>query len=248
MYTVYIVDDEELIVNEIVELVPWMDNNFTVVGYSTDPLFALQDIKRLKPDVVFSDLKMPGLNGHELMAEIIEAGINSEFVMLSAYGTFDDARTFFKQEGFDYLLKPMQINEVSMVLVNLHKRLVVKKADRDLGGVSTGINTDDNISQIVNWVGENFTQKITLEDLSKKFGLSPNYICTRFSQAVNNSLTGYITRLRMEQASLYIKEGNLSMKEIAEKVGFNDYYYFNKVFKNYYDMTPTEFLKESRKV
>lgn len=248
MFTVFIVDDEELIVNEIIEKVPWLDNNFSVAGYSTDPVKALDEIKRLKPDVVFSDLRMPGLNGHELMAEILEAGIDCEFVMLSAYGTFDDARTFFKQEGFDYLLKPMQINEVSMVLVNLHKRLVVKKTDKDINIVFDRSNTDDNITQIVNWVRENFNQKITLEDLSKMFGLSPNYICTRFSQTVNNSLTGYITRLRMEQASLYIKEGYLSMKEVSEKVGFNDYYYFNKVFKNYYDMTPTEFQKESRRV
>jgi YesN/AraC family two-component response regulator len=55
------------------------------------------------------------MDGHALMKHLHEMNLDSEFVMLSAYGNFEDARTFFHQEGFDYLLKPVQVEEVQLV-------------------------------------------------------------------------------------------------------------------------------------
>ena len=127
MWKVFLVDDEEIILNQIVQTVPWMDNGFEVVGMDTNPDKAVARILELKPDVVFSDLRMPQLDGHSFMRTIREAGLDVEFVMLSAYGTFEDARTFFQQEGFDYLLKPMQIQKVQLVL----EKLAGKLAKRD---------------------------------------------------------------------------------------------------------------------
>lgn len=127
MYSVFLVDDEDIILNQTVRTVPWMDNGFEVIGTETNPKKAVERVLELKPDVVFSDLRMPRLDGHLFMRTVRENNLDTEFVMLSAYGTFEDARTFFQQDGFDYLLKPLQLQEVQLVLEKLAGKLARKR-------------------------------------------------------------------------------------------------------------------------
>lgn len=238
MFKVFLVDDEELILKQIELTVPWMDNGFEVIGTETDSKNAVERVLELKPDVVFSDLKMPYLDGHTFMKTVKESGLDTEFVMLSAYGTFEDARTFFQQEGFDYLLKPLQIPEVQLVLEKLANKLTIKypqKADK----------ADETINpafaDLVEYVKTHFTEKFTLEQLGKKFGLSAGYICSLFARYYNTTLTCFVTKERMEHAAILINSSNFSLKQIANECGYKDYFYFNKVFKGFYGMSPSDY-------
>ncbi len=240
MYKVFLVDDEELIVKQIVDSVPWMDNGFEVIGVETNPKRAIEKVVQLKPDVVFSDLKMPLLDGHELMKLIRESGVKTEFVMLSAYGTFEDAKTFFHQEGFDYLLKPLQLEEVQLVLEKLAGILAVKRPQKE-------VTVEDNINpaflELIAYVKVNFTKKLTLDKLGKSFGLSAGYICNLFARHYNTTLTCFITELRMKKAVELIESSNDSLKNIAFECGYSDYFYFNKVFKGYIGMAPSQYIQ-----
>ena len=93
MYTAYLVDDEELILDELIRTIPWMDNGFEVIGHNTSPNKALEEIEALAPDVVFSDLKMLGMDGNELIRSLKEDGVEAEFVMISAYDSFEKGRS-----------------------------------------------------------------------------------------------------------------------------------------------------------
>ena len=69
---------------------------------------ALQIIKEQDFDAVFCDIKMPDMDGNELMKQLKERGVTDpEFVMISGYDDYSDVREFFKQSGFDYILKPV---------------------------------------------------------------------------------------------------------------------------------------------
>lgn len=240
MFTVFIVDDEELIVNQIKNDVPWMENGFEVIGTQTDAIKALELIKSEKPDVVFSDLKMPNLDGHALMKAVRDSGMETEFVMLSAYGTFEDAKTFFMQEGFDYILKPLQLQEVDLVLERLANRLSKKYPQK--------VEPDDTINpafaELVEYVSVNFRDKFTLEQLSRKFGLSAGYICNLFAKHYNTTLTCFVTEQRMKMALNLMQERKLSLKSIAAECGYKDYFYFNRVFKGYYGTAPSKYFEE----
>ncbi len=247
MWKVFLVDDEEIILKQIEQTVPWMDNGFEVVGMDTNPDKAVARILELKPDVVFSDLRMPQLDGHSFMRTIREAGLDVEFVMLSAYGTFEDARTFFQQEGFDYLLKPMQIQEVQLVLEKLAGKLAQKRPFKAVTG-----ENDENDSYSINpaflkliqYVRDRFTEKHTLSQLSKKFGLSAGYICNLFAQCYNTTLTRFVTKVRMEHAVLLMKDKSYSLKNVAIECGYTDYFYFNKVFRGYYGVAPSQYTDD----
>ena len=241
MYKVFLVDDEDMILKQIADTVPWMDNGFEVMGMETNPKRAIEQIVKQKPNVVFSDLKMPQLDGHVLMKEIREYGLETEFVMLSAYGTFEDAKIFFHQEGFDYLLKPIQPDEVQLVL----EKLAVKLSEKY---PSTGVTADENVNpaflELIDYVKNNFTQKLTLDKLGKQFGLSAGYICNLFARYYNTTLTCFITEMRMEKAIELISNETDSLKNIASKCGYSDYFYFNKVFKGYKGIAPSQYMKQ----
>lgn len=241
MFHVYVVDDEELILSEIVTTVPWMDNGFTVCGFSTSASQAKEEILALKPDVVFTDLKMPSMDGIELMT-CLKGELECEFVLLSAYGTFEDSRSFFLNKGFDYILKPLEQNDMSFLLQKLYKKLV-----RIKGGEPTtedaGINPE--FLKLIIYVKENYRESISLKMLSKQFNLSANYICNLFAKHQEQTLTRFISELRMQEAARLIKEGKEPFKVIGLEVGYADYYYFCKVFRDYYGMSPSEYRKSS---
>lgn len=242
MWKVFLVDDEEIILKQIEQTVPWMDNGFEVVGMDTNPDKAVSRILELKPDVVISDLRMPKLDGHTFMRTLKEAGLDVEFVMLSAYGTFEDARTFFQQDGFDYLLKPLQIQEVQLVLEKLAGKLAKKKPFEAEIGVNDGSAVNPAFSELIQYVRSHFAEKFTLALLSKKFGLSAGYICNLFAKCYNTTLTGFVTKVRMEHAVELMKDKSYSLKNVAIECGYIDYFYFNKVFRGYYGVAPSQYV------
>lgn len=242
MYRVFLVDDEEITLTQTAERVPWMENGFTVCGMECDPVRAVERIVQEKPEVVFSDLKMPRMDGHELMRRVREHELYPEFVMLSAYGNFEDARKFFKQEGFDYLLKPISMDEVEILLENLTRRLSAKypanTEDED-----SEPNAHECFDSLVEYLRHNFNEYQTLDKLGKQFGISSSYICSQFTNRFNTSMKCFLTKLRMDEAVRRIHDGE-SFKSVATACGYNDYYYFSKVFKGYFGVTPSEYKEQ----
>lgn len=238
MFTAYIVDDEQISIDELLKSVPWMDNGIEVCGTNTNPRIALEEIMSAKPDVIFCDLMMPEYDGNDLIQKVREADIDAEFIMISAYDNFHDTRRFFRQEGLDYLLKPVQEEEMQIVLERLVTRIAKKKPVRRQNDETGTVAIFHNIAE---YLKENYQKKITLELLSKQFGLSANYICNLFSDYFRQTLTSYLTELRMEAAGEQILGTSKAFKEIAIECGYTNYIYFCRVFKEYYKMTPSQY-------
>lgn len=237
MHTAYLVDDEALILDELINTIPWMDNGFEVIGNNTNPVNAIIEIECLKPDVVFCDLRMLEMDGNEMIRQLKLNGNDCEFVMISAFDNFENVRAFFQQSGFDYVLKPVQIEDIQMVLERLSLRLKEKKPDVD----SIDAPTDNKcFNSLLAYIDNNFSSKITLEMLAKQFGFSKNYICNLFSKYYGSSLTCYLTEKRMDYAKFLLNDKNLLLKDIAKSCGYGDYVQFYKVFKEYYGISPKE--------
>lgn len=236
MLSVYLIDDEKLILNEIIDMVPWLDNGFEVIGSNTDPEKAFEEIMELKPDVVFCDMRMPKMDGNELISKLRAEGNQAEYVIISAYDDFESVRAFYKQDGYDYLLKPVKADNIQMVLMEIAEKLSGQKNDKALHQVvdNAGFN------QMVEYINAHFTEKITLALLSDKFGFSKNYICNLFNKYYKIPLNLYLTNLRMEYAMDLLKDKSIMIKEVAHMTGYNDYYNFFRVFKKKCGMSPKE--------
>ena len=234
MYNVFLVDDDALILEELINMVPWEDHGFELAGSATDPFRALEMIPALPCDVVFCDLKMPGMDGNELIRRLKAAGVKAEFVMISAYDSFENVRAFFQQSGYDYILKPVRNDDIQMALEGLNERLSRNNPAPE------ALTENPDFNKVIAYVNVHFADKITLSLLSKEFGFSKNYICTLFQKHFNQSLSLYLTKLRMAQAEKLLKDKTILIKEVAARSGYSDYYHFFKVFKSHYGVSPKE--------
>ncbi len=243
MFTAYLVDDEELILDEFIRTIPWMDNGFEVIGSNTNPKKALVEIVSLKPDVVFCDLKMIGMDGNELIKLLREQNVGCECVMISAFDQFENVRTFFQQSGFDYILKPVQQDDIQMVLEKLVLRLKEKNPKEKEESESSEHSYFD---AMIAYINENFASRISLDLLSRQFGFSKNYICNMFSKYYGTSLTCYLTEKRMLHAKELLRDKTKLLKDIAIECGYNEYVQFYKVFREYYKIAPKEMMEQQQ--
>ena len=116
MYKVVIVDDEKIIRETIHSLINWEEYDLEVVGTCADGISALDCIMDEYPDIVLTDIRMPGMSGLDLIRRVQELALNVEFIILSGYSEFEFARTAMKYGVKHYLLKPCNENEIVRIM------------------------------------------------------------------------------------------------------------------------------------
>ena len=121
MYSILIVDDEQIIRDGLRTIIDWEDIGFYVAGTATNGLQALEFIQENPVDVILADIKMPGMSGLELSKEIEKLYPSIRIVILSGYDNFEYARTAIRNRVFSYLLKPCREEEIEDVFSRLHK-------------------------------------------------------------------------------------------------------------------------------
>lgn len=125
MNTVYIVDDEGIVLDGLVHWVDWKKIDVKVLGTATSGTTALNDILYLKPDVVITDIRMPGKDGLELIEEVQKTLPQTEFIVLSGYNEFAYAQRAIHYGVKEYLLKPVEEEKVLQVV---EKALLERKS------------------------------------------------------------------------------------------------------------------------
>ncbi|MFC5467957.1 response regulator [Cohnella suwonensis] len=126
MHTVLIADDEPWVAYGIKELVDWESLGFTVIGVAYNGLSALETIMDKKPEVVISDIRMPGLDGIELLERIHQHDLSCKVILISGYSEFEYAQKALRLGAFDYLLKQVDKNKLTDTLLRLKKALIEK--------------------------------------------------------------------------------------------------------------------------
>ncbi len=111
MYTVFIADDESKVINGLINRIHWDILDTCVVGYSKNGREAEEKILELKPNIVITDIFMPGQTGLQLM-EKLKGRCDAVFIIFSAYSEFEYAREAMQMDAVDYLIKPVNISEI----------------------------------------------------------------------------------------------------------------------------------------
>ena len=106
---------------------------------------------------------------------------------------------------------------------------------------------EDLIQKVKHYIDENYTDNISLSNIAEKFFVTPSYLSRSFKKAEGVNLISYITEKRIQKAKEYIENGELKLSEIAFLVGYDDYTYFNKVFKRYTKYSPKDYQTHCRK-
>lgn len=115
-YRVIIADDEKKIIELIKQLGHWKELDIEIVDECANGRAAYESICKYKPDFVLSDIKMPVYDGIELIRKLREEGINPFFILLSGYRHFEYARSAIQLNVIDYLLKPIDEQQLNRTL------------------------------------------------------------------------------------------------------------------------------------
>lgn len=111
MYRVMIVDDEPLILAGIASMIDWAEQNVEIISKASNGQQALEQMKEQRPDIVITDIKMPGMNGIELMRSAREQGYDEiAFILLTNLEEFQLAKEALRLGAVDYLVK-MELTE-----------------------------------------------------------------------------------------------------------------------------------------
>ena len=99
------------------------------------------------------------------------------------------------------------------------------------------------LREIVGYLGEHFTEPLSLPEVASHFGLSPQYFSTFFRENFGRTFTQHINSLRIEQAARLLRETDLSVMEVGFSVGFDNFSYFIKRFRSVYGVSPSHYRK-----
>ena len=118
------IDDERNVVLGLQRIVDWRQYGFKVIGVAANGQEGLTKIQALHPDIVLLDIRMPGLSGIELIRTAREQGFAGEFILLTAHADFDYAHDAIRYGVVDYLLKPVDEDELLRAVLEAEKRIM----------------------------------------------------------------------------------------------------------------------------
>lgn len=136
MFSVLLVDDEELALTSLRYILPWKEYGFTDILFTTSPQEACEILREKRIDAAFIDIRMPDMNGFQLLEHVQQYNLNTIFVIVSGYSDFSYAKQAIQYGVFDYCLKPIVKEECTPVLQKLSEKIMFNRISKDPAYVS----------------------------------------------------------------------------------------------------------------
>lgn len=240
-FKVIVADDERLIAENIARKISRANEHFEVAAIAGDGLAALEQARELLPDVVFSDIKMPELDGIGLIRRLRAEAPEILTVIISGYNDFEYARSAIQYGVTDYLLKPVNPEELAQVIQQLERMLLARAGEL---APSRGDSPAEIVGQVQAYLRENYAKQVDFSALARMQCVSAPYLSRIFRDRTGVSPSRYLTDLRMTAARKMLRDTELSVKEIAERAGYPDPFHFSRTFKSAVGVNPTQYREE----
>ncbi len=253
MIKVLIIDDEPLQRQGLVRLTPWADFGAEVVGDTGSGMEGILLSRALHPDVLIVDVKLPGLSGLNVIAQLREE-IDAEYIILSGYSEFALAQRAIALGVCAYLLKPLDDEELAAAMKTAAERIDRRRMRRDDAGARTHGYLPIRLPQeepvrgyllhAVRYMEEHMAQPITVRNVADALGLSVSYLHKLFARC-GTSFSAYLTDCRLHRAGRMLRESDEKIYAVAAACGYQDTRYFSRIFQKYMGAKPSEYRSEN---
>lgn len=266
MIKTIVVEDEPLVRRDLELLTPWEELGCFCTGSASNGNDAVKLFNQTLPDIVITDIRMPGMDGLEMigiMAELcaVSGGErHCEFIILSGFSDFEYAQKAMRNGVMEYLVKPVDDDELAAAIVRAKKRVeltrnktLISKNGSKIESESLlmlfreyelGQNngaTEKYVQKAIDLIKNRYISGITIEEASSVLGISAGHLSRIFKSETGYTFVDYLMYFRVKKAAELLKEGKVKVYEVADLVGYSDARYFSQIFRRITGLTPSEF-------
>lgn len=251
MLKVLVVDDEKLVRTGIVLGTDWLSLDCMVVAEASNGIEGYDAAMKFNPDLIVTDIKMPKMDGIEMIRRIREVNKDVYVIFLTAYSDFSYARSAIKLSAADYLLKPFQDGELEDTVIRIQSKLKKEQSQSnfDIKEVGLMLKKGDKskyIMEAINYIADNYMDHdLSVDKIAESMGLSGGYLSHVFKKETDYTMMNYITQYRIHTAMKLLSNCRYKVYEVADMVGYYDITYFSSMFKKKVGISPSEYQYRS---
>ncbi|MCM3629562.1 response regulator [Paenibacillus glycanilyticus] len=252
MKTILIVDDEPRTrdgVRKVLEA--WSAGRYRITTQSS-AVEALEWLDGNEANLVITDIRMPEINGLELVEKLRGRQHPPVVIVISGHPQFDYAHKALQFGVIEYLLKPLDKKKlVGAVELAFRKEEELNRIERMERLVDTKLlETSEQetqygapVKEAIQYVDEHLDEPVTMRDVADYLHMNASYFSVLFKEQTGLTFSDYLTRRRVQRAKELLTSTRLSINEIAEKAGYQTAKYFVKVFRSHEGVSPGQYRK-----
>ncbi|MEG0688501.1 MAG: response regulator [Hungatella sp.] len=253
MFRAVIIDDEPTIVEGITKVVPWERYHCCVVGTASNGQEGLAVIHREKPDLIFTDISMPGMDGLTMIAALRVEFPGMLISILTGYRDFDFAQRAIRLGVSRFLLKPSDMDEIEEAL-HFMTDMLAKRSEEDPvlleadaeEAVEKPTDSEENagsfiVKNALVYMGNHFKGHITLAEVAENTYVSQWHLSKLLNGHTGQSFSELLSHMRIEEAKVLLKDPSMRIGDISEEIGFLDVAHFSRVFKKLEGISANEY-------
>ncbi len=251
MYKVVIIDDEPIIVKGLEKTIKWEELGCVVVGTAYNGVEGLDLIQTKRPDILISDICMPGMDGLTMIAARKSEFPNMEITILTGFRDFDYAQQAIRLGVCRFLLKPSimdELNEAIKVMVErldrkklLYKEDVAQTEKEEEKEETENVAGSFIVKNALAFMEENYAERLKLVDVADKVYVSQWHLSKLLNKYTGQNFSELLNHVRMKKAKELLGDPSLRISDIAEEVGFLDMAHFSRVFKKLAGVSANEY-------
>ncbi|MBU3108017.1 response regulator transcription factor [Clostridium gasigenes] len=247
MLNILVIEDEAPIREWIVYTISNLSKDFNVVASASNGKEGYELAVKLKPDVIFTDIGMPIMDGLEFTREIKKVMKDVVVILLTNFEKFSYAKRAISYGVYEYLIKsdirPKDINELLRKVADSIEGItseVLDEINSEERIENKGKQYSKAIKRSMDYIDDNYKNHISLGDISKYVFLSHEYFSRLFKEEVGENFSTYLTNYRMKKAEYLLKNTDKKIGEIANEVGYANTGYFSKSYKKCHNVSPED--------
>ena len=241
-FGILLANDEPLLRQSMRRILESFSPDFEVELEASDGSAALEMLSGNRIHLLITDIRMPVMDGLALASRVQEQFPHILTVVLTGYADFEYAKEALRHGVFDYLLKPVNEDELHNVMNRARKKLLETYVlPEDSGAHRTA---EETVDYAVRYMKEHYREDIDFGKLSSDMGFTSAYLTKLFNRYVGETPLKYLTSLRIEEASRLLRETTFTIAEVGAQVGYPDQFHFSKTFRKLTGKNPSAYRKE----
>ncbi|TAH67613.1 MAG: response regulator [Anaerolineaceae bacterium] len=247
MYKVIIIDDEPIIAQGLSRTIDWEKYGCQIVATAFDGMEGTESIRKYHPNIIISDIAMPGLDGLSMVAGLKSEYPDMEISILTGYRVFDYAIKAVNLGVTRFLLKPSNMKELEEAIVAMVNNLKAKNVFPGDSHKKSDESVSDNaassfiVKNAMLYIEKNYAQKLTLNDVAEKTYVSQWHLSKLLNQHIGKNFSEILNEVRIKEATKLLRNPQLRICDIAEMVGYVDMAHFSRMCKKILGVPATEY-------